>query len=894
MPYPRALREDAVAYYEHSAGRDPNAFYKDESEGLSEFDPGAPERLPKVLIGTGAERFKAMTGLSYGDVPSSKTVFGWLRDGIGPDGSRGKSFDKRSIRGFDLLTPAPKSVSLHLAFGPERSSSAVRQAHESASSASMGHLGRYGAFSHQRNAKTGSREFVPMGFFAGFAYLHESTRTGDPHVHHHVCVPNRVPKLDDDNKRVSYDYRIMLYEARAASMVYHAVLRAELTARLGVAWEDVSLASGVAEIQGFSREVIVAWSSRSTDLKQWAETYFNTPADQLSMRQMDISKRATRPARPESLSLVQMRELWSKDPRASLVDVASTLDRTGPSSSIRYPDEKDVRLALQATKPTYSRSDAFEVAASLWPSNDPNTKDIYANIRSLVNDVVGRSMSLNKATSNYRPGGRRMVSQDTPSSVLDLLRMSGGASFRVDNPSQIASRHISEVLSTPKSVVPLCVEPGALNGQFELFKEAASLQGVRMIGLRKLNEEEAQQVLERLSPENLKTKTLLVLMDSPSVEMSSFNKLLSALGGPNFKLAHVGVDSASKTSHVFRALMSRLPWLVDSRHRSFSKCKEEHKAFEDMASQDSATVAKGVSWFVQQGKCVYSSKESAAKWATDQVKRDAVDGLDSIIVSDSQPLVSRLNKSLQRQSSSRRKEPSRTAAALSGAQNAWAGDIIAVPAEGSNEKTRRVRRMLVTAVGDDKSARCAYVNDAGQVQEIQLAPDALGKADLGYVLHSSVEVVGDVDRAYTLRDSRRLTRSNVLSSLSTGTQGNHVLLHEPSVRSAKLSKHEASRKISNALTRGTTRRDPATLVAALPGEKVGRAAEAFKKDVESLYAEHVAAHRAWSTQRPVERDGGRQGPTLTDLQRQHLDRTVRNQRERGKEQGRDQGKGMGR
>ena len=66
---------------------------------------------------------------------------------------------------------------------------------------------------------------------------HWTSRAGDPHVHAHLLVHNRV--RCDDGKWRTLDGRLIYRNAAAASMVGAAVLRAELSHRLGWAWDRV-------------------------------------------------------------------------------------------------------------------------------------------------------------------------------------------------------------------------------------------------------------------------------------------------------------------------------------------------------------------------------------------------------------------------------------------------------------------------------------------------------------------------------------------------------------------------------------------------------------------------------------------------------------------------------
>ena len=66
-------------------------------------------------------------------------------------------------------------------------------------------------------------------------FRQHTSRTVDPQLHTHAVI---VAKVQDPTGRwLSLDARFLKYQQRTIGWVYDAALRAELTARLGVAWE---------------------------------------------------------------------------------------------------------------------------------------------------------------------------------------------------------------------------------------------------------------------------------------------------------------------------------------------------------------------------------------------------------------------------------------------------------------------------------------------------------------------------------------------------------------------------------------------------------------------------------------------------------------------------------
>ena len=112
------------------------------------------------------------------------------------------------------------------------------------------------------NPVTGNKDLQRLPGLVGIAYQHETSRCGDPHLHTHVIVPNRQARAD--GTLVSIDSKSLHHEAKAAGVIYQAVLRHELHAAIGAEWAAVDGHSGMAEIAGVTKKCLKAWSQRST------------------------------------------------------------------------------------------------------------------------------------------------------------------------------------------------------------------------------------------------------------------------------------------------------------------------------------------------------------------------------------------------------------------------------------------------------------------------------------------------------------------------------------------------------------------------------------------------------------------------------------------------------
>src|SRR5437899_5554228 len=164
--------------------------------------------------------------------------------------------DRQQVRGWDLTFSAPKSVSVLWAVGGGDVGMEVRDAHQAAVRSALTYLEEHAAFS--RTGKAGIRQVDTRGLVAA-AFVHRTSRSGDPQLHTHVLVSGRV-RCDDGIWR-ALDSRALHRQLKPAGMLYQAALRAELTRRLGVRWTEVD-AHGQAELVGVPVELRELFSAR--------------------------------------------------------------------------------------------------------------------------------------------------------------------------------------------------------------------------------------------------------------------------------------------------------------------------------------------------------------------------------------------------------------------------------------------------------------------------------------------------------------------------------------------------------------------------------------------------------------------------------------------------------
>jgi conjugative relaxase-like TrwC/TraI family protein len=286
----------------------------------------------------------------------------------------GRRLRKDGVAAWDVTFSADKSVSLLWALGDQRTRKEVVEAFEEATSQALGYL--EGVASSTRGAtkrividEDGRRRCrvktwpIPTSGYVAAAFTEYTSRADDPQLHTHVVIANKV--RGQDGVWRTLDGRLLFRHQLAAGYLHEAVLRKELTERLGVNWQPVH--NGMADVEGFTRTQIEAFSRRREQLETWREEQGlpDTPA----ARQVAVV--ATREAKQDRL-LEELELEWRQ--RAAEVGltperIAQILHRnrdiTTPDRSRLFADLAS-HEGLTAKKATFVRSEAVrEIAGSL-------------------------------------------------------------------------------------------------------------------------------------------------------------------------------------------------------------------------------------------------------------------------------------------------------------------------------------------------------------------------------------------------------------------------------------------------------------------------------------------------------------------------------------------------
>jgi conjugative relaxase-like TrwC/TraI family protein len=257
-----------------------------------------------------------------------------------------------SVPGFDLTFSAPKSVSLLWGLGGADIATEVKAAHREAVQAALAYLQREACWT-RRGA--GGPEFVKGNGYLAAAYVHRSSRNGDPQIHTHVLVANATQGPDGRWTRL---YHPAIYDhATTASYIYEAHLRDELSRRLGVEWQ--STRKGIAEIEGFADDHLRAFSTRRAEILE-------AVGENASAASRQVATLATRKPKEADISQVELRQRWrSKADEIGLAREAIERTLGVMDPSVRYPALTVQRLdrAVTEGKSHFDRRDAIQAVA---------------------------------------------------------------------------------------------------------------------------------------------------------------------------------------------------------------------------------------------------------------------------------------------------------------------------------------------------------------------------------------------------------------------------------------------------------------------------------------------------------------------------------------------------
>ena len=226
----------------------------------------------------------------------------------------------QTVAGYDLTFSPVKSVSTLWAVAEPRVAAQIERAHHAAVQDALNFIERHALFTRQ--GTNGVRQVNVTGLVAA-AFTHRDSRAGDPDLHTHLAVANKVQTLD--GQWLSIDGRVLFKATVAASETYNTALEHHLRDILGVRFAE--RADGdprlrpIREIIGIDPALNRRWSARRVSIESRREELAQqfqrdhgrppTPVEMLHLAQQATLE--TRSAKHEPRSLTEQRTCWHNE-----------------------------------------------------------------------------------------------------------------------------------------------------------------------------------------------------------------------------------------------------------------------------------------------------------------------------------------------------------------------------------------------------------------------------------------------------------------------------------------------------------------------------------------------------------------------------------------------------
>jgi DNA primase catalytic core len=283
-----------------------------------------------------------------------------------------------AVGGYDLTFSPVKSVSALWAVAPPEVAAQVELAHRDAVADALAFIESHALYT--REGANGVRQVDVTGLVAT-AFTHRDSRAGDPDLHTHVAVANKVQTRT--GKWLSVDGRILFKANVAASETYNTSLEQHLRTRLGLVFaEREGTDRGkrpVREVVGVDPRLNARWSTRRVAIEArrgvlaaaFRADHGRPPTVVESIQLAQQATLETREAKHEPRTLAEQRQAWAEQaeevlggPRGVTAMVTAALS-AGRAAQVGSPESVTVDAAWVGTTAVRVR-DEVQARRATW------------------------------------------------------------------------------------------------------------------------------------------------------------------------------------------------------------------------------------------------------------------------------------------------------------------------------------------------------------------------------------------------------------------------------------------------------------------------------------------------------------------------------------------------
>lgn len=326
-----------------------------------------------------------------------------------------RTSQRKAVGYYDLTFSPAKSVSVYYAAlrasGRTADAEKVWSAHRQAVSAAIGYLEREAGYSrsgYHGRTKDGRSvgEYMAAGHWIVTRWDHTVSREGDPQLHSHAAVLNRV-RCEDDAWR-ALDGKALYQERAAAGAIYERTLEEAMQAELPVRFE-LRPDGKAREIVGIGQEVRDVFSGRRVQVvaqvQAWATEYESkhgrTPSRyELTVMAQKAALTTRRPKSGQTESAAEQDARWAEQAVAGggeledIVTAAMAAVEAGGEPVVVEELERPAVIAaavadVQATRASWTRSELQQALNRHLPSHLGLTEEAFqALLDELVDEAV--------------------------------------------------------------------------------------------------------------------------------------------------------------------------------------------------------------------------------------------------------------------------------------------------------------------------------------------------------------------------------------------------------------------------------------------------------------------------------------------------------------------------
>jgi conjugative relaxase-like TrwC/TraI family protein len=327
---------------------------------------------------------------------------------------------QQPVAGFDLTFSAPKSLSVAWAVVDPEAAALLEQAHQNAIDKTLAWL--EDEVIHTRSGAGGIALHKTTGLIAT-RFRHWESRDGDPQLHDHVVISNRVQAIGQGKWR-TIDSKSLYKATMNASSQYDKALADELR-RLGFDLRERS--SGqyrAAELAIVSDRDIDRFSSRTVAIEarttalvaEYVAKHEHQPDTKTMLALKQQATLETRTAKSQAVTRDQLRGLWREQmghPSEQLRrDVADIIARTPATVELAVDVEAIARQIVDEVSQRRSSWDRnhVETRVNIWARTQPGV--INDNTMSQILDVALHQVSFPITPSTDLPSHAEILNPD--------------------------------------------------------------------------------------------------------------------------------------------------------------------------------------------------------------------------------------------------------------------------------------------------------------------------------------------------------------------------------------------------------------------------------------------------------------------------------------------------